>query len=90
MHAADELLTLEQVDEAVIGELRHEHLRHVLQRGADLEEPASRSPTRSSRAILSCWQRAVPLARLARQDHHPVDVAAAMAQRHGQGPDQGA
>jgi hypothetical protein len=30
-------VALEQVDEAVIGELRHEHLRHVLERGDDFQ-----------------------------------------------------
>jgi hypothetical protein len=35
--AAEELVALEQVDEAVIGELRHQDLRHMLERGADLE-----------------------------------------------------
>jgi hypothetical protein len=86
--AADQLVALEQVDEAVIGELRDQDLRHVLERDADLQragQPLADALEQGDPVLLPL---AVAPARLPGQDHHPVDVAAGVPQRHGQGPDE--
>ena len=88
--AADELVALEQVDETVIGELRHQDFRHVLERGTDLEragQPLADPLEQGDPVLLSV---AVPAARLADQDHHAVDVTARVPQRHDDAADEGA
>ena len=82
LHAADELVTLEQVDEAVVGELRHEHLGHVLQGGTELEgagQPLADALEQRDHVLPPL---AIALAGLADQDHHPVDVTARVPQRY--------
>ena len=88
LHAADELVALIKVDEAVVGELRHEHLRHVLERGADLQRASQplAHPLEQRQPVL--LPLAVAFARLAGQDHHPVDVAARMPQGHRESADK--
>jgi hypothetical protein len=39
LHPADQRVPLERIDKTVVGELRHEHLGHMLQRRADLQGP---------------------------------------------------
>jgi hypothetical protein len=88
LHPAEELVALEQVDEAVVGELRDQDLRHALERGDDLEragQPLAHALQQGDPVLL---ELTVPPAHLAGQDHHPVDVATRMAQRHGQDPQQ--
>jgi hypothetical protein len=88
LHPADERLTLVQVDEAVIGELRHEHFRHVLEGGDDFQragQPLADALEQGDPVLLPL---AVALARLAGQDHDSVDIAARVAQGHGESPDE--
>jgi hypothetical protein len=84
--AADELVALVQVDEAVIGELRHQDLRHVLERGADFQRAGQplAHPLEQGDPVLMA--PAIAPAGLPGQDHHTVDAAAGMTQRHGEGP----
>ena len=87
---ADELLTLEQIDEAVVGELRDQQVGHVLEGDADLERAGQpfADPVQQGDAVL--LQLAVTAPGLADEDDDPVDVTARVAQRHGLGPHEAA
>jgi len=73
---------LEQVDEAVVGELRHQHLGHLAQRGAEFQ--------RAGQALADALEQADPVplllaaafGRLAGDDDDPVDHTGGVAQRH--------
>ena len=88
LHPADQLVPLEQVNDAVIGELRYQGLRHMPQRHAQLER------TRQPVPHLAEQDDPVPLAaaaapgRLAGDDDDAVDGSRRMPQWHRLRPDE--
>ena len=88
LRPADQLVALEQVDEAVVGELGDQRLGHVPQRDVELE--------RAGQALADPLQQRDPVAfapaaapgGLAGDDHDPLDRAGGIAQRDGLGPDE--
>jgi len=82
LRPADQLVALNQVDQAVVGKLRHQCLGHVPQRGAHLQRAGQPLADHLEQPDpLPLVQAAAPV-RLARDDHHAGDLAVLPAQRY--------
>ena len=88
--AADELVALEQVDEAMVGEPGYQDVRHVLERGVDLQRSGQSLADPLEQGDPALLTPVVAPAGFPGQDHHAVDVTARLPQRHGGAPDEGA
>jgi len=81
-HPPVQPVAAEQVDEAVVGELRHQGLGDAAQRGLQLQRPGQplAHPLQQAVALVLAL---VAAQRLPGEDHHAVDGAGRVAQRHG-------
>jgi hypothetical protein len=85
---AHQLLAMEQVDHAVVREVRDQRLGHVPQGQAELKRAGQPFPDPLQQADLVTFTLAAAPAGLAGDDHDAVDGSRRMAQRHRLGADE--
>ena len=86
--AAEQLVTLVQVDEAVVGELRDQRLGHVPQREVEFQGAGQALPDALKQPDPFPLLLAAAPGRLPADDDDPVDRTGRVPQRHRLGPDE--